>query len=59
MDDALAMRFVQRVHDLDSVLDRLIERQRPFGDPLGQRLAFQIPHHQEVDPVLAADGMGV
>jgi hypothetical protein len=33
---------------------RLIERQCALGQPLGERLPFQVLHHQEVDPTLAA-----
>ena len=36
------------------VLERPVERQRPLRQPLGQRLALQVLHHQEVDPVLVA-----
>ena len=31
MDDARAMRLVERVGDLDRDLERLVERQRPFA----------------------------
>ncbi len=37
MRDALPVRLVQRVRDLDGHLERLVQRQRPFLQPLGQR----------------------
>ena len=37
--------------------ERPIERQRASCEPLGQRLALEILHDQEVNPVLAADVM--
>src|SRR5438093_7940981 len=55
MHDPFAMRLVQRVSDLNRVLKGLVERQGPLPEALGQRLAFQVLHHQEVDAVLAAD----
>ncbi len=38
-----------------ATLERLIERQRALLQPLGQRVALQVLHDQEVDPVLGAD----
>ena len=55
MRDALPVRLVQRVRDLDSDLQRLIQRQRHVLQPLRQRDALQVFHHQEVDPVLGPD----
>ena len=55
MRDAFAVRLVQRVGNLNGVLQHLLRRQRAFQQPLRQRLAFQILHHQEIDPVLVAD----
>ena len=55
VDDPLPLCLVQRIGDLDGDLERLIERQRTFLQPLGERLALQVLHDQEVDPVLAAD----
>ena len=57
MDDPLPVRLVQRIRDLDGDLERLIQRQRALLQPLGQRVALQILHDQEVDPVLLADVM--
>ena len=45
----------QRLADLPGVPDRPVDRQRAMGQPIGQRLAFEVLHHQEVDAVLMAD----
>ena len=52
VDDAFAVRGIQRIGNLDGVLQRLIERQRPF-----ERLALDVLHHQVVraDVVELAD----
>ena len=42
MDDALAVRLVERVGDLGRDRQRLVERQRPFSQARGQRLALEI-----------------
>ena len=55
MHDALAVRFVQSIRDLDSDLQHLLDWERPLLQPLGQSLAFQVLHHQEVNAVLVAD----
>ena len=53
--DSFAMCFIQRIRNLDGVLQYLIERQWTFLETLRQRLAFQILHHQEISSVLLAD----
>ena len=55
MHYSAAMRFVQRVGDLHSVLENLLQRQRAFLQPLGQRFPFDALHHQITDPVLATN----
>ena len=55
MDDAGAVRSRERVGNLNPDLQRLVERQRTLLQPLFERLALQVLHDQEVDPVLAAD----
>ena len=55
MNDALAMRFVERVGNLGSNLQRLIERQRPFLEARGERLALEMRHDQVVRAVDAAN----
>jgi hypothetical protein len=42
---SLAVGFVERVGNIDGVLQDLIDRQRTFFQALGQRLAFQRLHH--------------
>jgi hypothetical protein len=55
MRDALQMRLLERVGDLDPDLERLLERQRSALDSRGERLAFEILHDEEVGVALAAD----
>ena len=57
MDDALPVRLVEGVRDLNRVLQRLIERQRAFLQARRERLPLQILHDQEVNSVLLADVM--
>ena len=52
--DALPMGRVQRLGDLDGALERLLQRQRPLLQPLGEGLALQVLHHQVVDTVFLA-----
>ena len=52
---ALAMRFVQRLGELDADAERLFERERAFFQSLGKRLALEQLHDDEVDTVLATD----
>ena len=40
--------------DLNRRMECLVERKRAFRQPLFERLAFQVLHHQELDPVLVA-----
>ena len=55
MHDPLPVRLVQRIRDLNCNGQCSIWRQRSLLDPLGQRLAFQVLHHEEVDTALLAD----
>jgi len=55
MDNPLLMRFLQGLRDFRSNLQNLIERQRAFRQPFGERLAFEVLHDQEVGAVLPAD----
>ena len=52
--DALAMRLVQRIGNLDCELQHLLDRQRASLQSLRERLAFDIFHHQKIDVVLVA-----
>ena len=47
MHDAEPMCGAQGVSDLDGNLERLVERQRTFPDPLRERLSLQQLHHEE------------
>ena len=55
VDDPLPVRGVEGIGDLDGNPDRLVDGQRALREPLGQRVALQVLHHQVVDPVLGAD----
>ena len=55
MDDAVAMRGVEGGGDLDRVLDRLIERQRRPSQSIGERLALEARHDEEVGALVLAD----
>ena len=55
MDDALAMRLVEGVGDLNGDLQRLVQRERPFLEPRGQGLALEMRHDQVVRAIDAAD----
>ena len=55
MDDAEAVRGVERAGDVDRHAERLAQRQRPARDRVGERLPFEVLHDQVVDAVLMAD----
>ena len=55
MHHAAAMRLLQAVADVGCVAQDLLDRQRPLGQAVGQRLAFQILHDQVVGAVLVSD----
>jgi hypothetical protein len=55
MDDALPVRLVERIGDRDRVAERLGERERTLRQPIGQRLAVQMFHHEKVGTCVAAD----
>ena len=52
MHDALAVRAIERVGDLGSVTQRLIQRQRSLGQPVRERLPFQQLHDEVLGSVL-------
>ncbi len=54
MDDALRMGGGESLADLDRRAHRLREGQRPSAQPSRQRLAVEILHDEEVDPVVMA-----
>ena len=49
------LRDFQSLADFDSDLQRFFYRHRPFTQAVGQRLAFEIFHHQEINAILVAD----
>jgi hypothetical protein len=55
VNDALTVRLVQRVCDLDRVTEQLVVRQRPALETRGEGLALQVFHDEIVDAVLVAD----
>ena len=55
--DPCAVSRIQTVYNLDSVLESFIERQRAFLEPVRQRLALDVLHHEVLDAVLASDIM--
>jgi hypothetical protein len=50
-----AVRLLQGVSDLNSNLQRLLERYCTFREPIPQRLACEILHHQEIGTVVTPD----
>jgi hypothetical protein len=46
VDDPVAVCLVEGVGDFDGVAERPIERECTIHQPLSERLAFQILHHQ-------------
>ena len=54
MHHAAEMRSIERIRNLHPVLENLLQRQRPFFQPLRQRLSFDALHHQITDAVLTA-----
>ena len=55
MDDPLPVRPVEGVRDLKAVPEHLIERERPFHQPIRQRLPLEVLHDEELDAVLVPD----
>ena len=58
VDDAAAVRFIERVGDLEADLDDLADRQRPLRDARRQQLAFDVLHDDEVGAGVLADVVG-
>ena len=49
------MRVVEGAGDVSRVCKRLVERQPPFRQSSGQRVAFEAFHDEEIDIVMASD----
>ncbi len=54
MDNALLMRRLKSLRDFGANPKRLLKRQRSFAKPIGERLALEKFHDQEVDAILGA-----
>ena len=57
MDDALLVRRLERLGDLPRDRQRLVDRNRPVRQPLGEVVAFDQLHRQEMHgrfPIRAA-----
>lgn len=46
---------IQRIGDLDGIPQGLVQWQRHFPESLGQRLALQVLHDEEVHALVLAD----
>ena len=55
VDDPLRVRRLERVRDLDAELEQLADLERPPADPLGQRLALEQLHRDEVAALVLVD----
>jgi hypothetical protein len=55
MDDALLVRLVQCVRDLDAVPEHLLDGQRTLFETSGQRFPVEILDDEVIDPVLVTD----
>ncbi len=55
MNDALAVRFLERVGDLNSIAQHLFGGQRSALEAFRQRLALEVLENQIVSLILAAD----
>ena len=55
MHNAVTVCRLQHLGNFKPVLQRLLERQRTFFQPVGERLALQQLHDQIIGPVLRAD----
>ena len=50
MHDPLLVRRLERPGDLTGDLEALVDRHRPAGDPLGERVALDELEHERLDP---------
>ena len=55
MNDSVTVRFIERVRNLKGVFERLLQRKRTLRQPIRERLALEVLHHDVVDVILAAD----
>ena len=55
MHDTARVRSVERAGDIDGVVQRLCERERPAFDTRSKRLPFEILEYQVTDALVMAD----
>ena len=55
MDDSRAVRFVERVGDLDRVVKGLVQRQRAPRQAIGEGFTLEQLHHDEVGTAVVPD----
>ncbi len=55
MDDPTAVGAAERIGDLHSAVERLVERQRPSAQSFRQRLSLEELHDEEVHAVVRSD----
>ena len=55
MNDAVTMGAIERIGDFDGRSQQEVRGERPALEPLRERLALEILHHQKVDLVVTAD----
>ena len=55
MHHTLVVGLIERIRNLDRMANRRLDRQRSLLEPIGERLAFDVLHDEEVDATLAAD----
>ena len=51
MDDAFGGNRIQRLRNLTTDFQGFLDRQRPFGNTLSQRLAWHQPHGQKMHTI--------
>jgi len=49
------VRAIERVGHLDRILQRELNREGPAYESVRQRFAFEILHHEEIEPILVPD----
>jgi hypothetical protein len=55
VDEAGAVRFVERFADFYSYSQGFFQREASLSRTLGKSLAFEILHYQKVEPILMTD----
>src|SRR6185437_9102398 len=55
MNDSVPVSFIQRIRDLDGVLESLADRQWPLLYTLSQNLTLQVLHDEKMDSVVSPD----